>query len=119
MYEIEFYQRADGSEPSREYLEQLRQASGQSKDARIRYKKAVEYMTVLERTGTRCGEPFVKYIDDSIWELRPTSDRYFFAYWKDNKFLILHHYVKKSQKMPQHEFGRAKAYLKEFLERNK
>lgn len=89
MYEIEFYQRADGREPTREYLEQLGKAARQNKDAKIRYKKVIEYMSVLERIGTRCGTPFVKFIGNSIWELRPVNDRYFFAYWKNNKSLSI------------------------------
>lgn len=118
MYEIEFYQLANGREPVREYLKSLQLESMHSKSARIRYEKTFAYMQTLERVGTRCGMPFVKYMGHSIWELRPTSDRYFFAYWKDNKFLVLHHYVKQSQKTPPQELAKARACLKDYLERN-
>ena len=58
-------------------------------------------------------------IEDDIWELRPMRDRILFAYWKDNKFLLLHHFVKKTQKTPQREIDQAKRNMADFLERSK
>ena len=39
-------------------------------------------------------------------------------YWKDNKFVMLHYYIKKTQKAPVKEIDRARKNLKDFLERN-
>jgi phage-related protein len=41
----------------------------------------------------------------------------FYRYWKDNKFVLLHHFVKKTQKTPPREIEKARAELKDFLER--
>jgi len=57
--------------------------------------------------GTRVGEPVVKHIGGDIWELRPLTRRIFFFYWKDNKFILLHHFVKKTNKTPANEIKQA------------
>lgn len=67
--------------------------------------------------GTRIGEPVTKYLDNNIWELRPLSNRILYAYWKNNKFVLLHHFIKKTQKTPKKELERAKRNLKSYLER--
>lgn len=118
MYTISFYTDRNGRKPILEYLEKLRQQAHSQKSAHIRYKKFVEYMTTLKRVGTRCGMPFVRHMEGDIWELRPTSDRIFFAYWRDGQFVLLHQYIKKSQRTPERELKRAKSNLRNFIERN-
>ena len=76
------------------------------------------YLVALSQYGTRIGQPMVKHIEGDIWELRPLRNRIFFFYWKENKIVLLHYYIKKSQKMSNKEFEKAKRNLKEFLERN-
>ena len=44
------------------------------------------------------GEPFIKHLEGDIWELRPLRDRILFAAWLDDGFILLHHFVKKTQK---------------------
>jgi len=51
----------------------------------------------LKKFGTRAGLPYVKHIDGDIWELRPLQDRFFFFYWRDNTFIFLHYFVKKTK----------------------
>ena len=68
--------------------------------------------------GTRAGLPATKYIDGDIWELRPTRDRILFAYWEDNKFILLHHFVKKTKKTPKKEFQQARRNWMDFLKRS-
>ena len=87
-----------------------------SKEHRIRHKKIIEYLEVLAQFGTRTGEPYVKHILDDIWELRPTNDRIFFFYWKNQTYLMLHHFIKKTQKTPICEIEQAKRNLADFLE---
>ena len=66
------------------------------------------------------GESDIVDMLDNLKEKALTSktDRIFFFYWKNNRFVLLHHYVKKSQKTPQKELKKAKHNLKDFLERN-
>ena len=60
----------------------------------------------------------MKHIEGDIWELRPLKDRIFFFYWKDNTFILLHYFIKKTQKTPQREIEQAKRNLKDFLDRS-
>ena len=41
-----------------------------------------------------------------------------YAYYKDKKFIILHHFIKKTQKTPKREIEQAKRNLQDYLERN-
>lgn len=75
-------------------------------------------MAALAKYGTRIGKPFVKHIDGNLWELRPLSNRIFFFYWKDNQFVFVHYFMKKSQKTPKKEIEKARKNIKDFLERN-
>ena len=118
MYKIEFYRDKDGNEPIAEYIRDLNAKAVTSKEHRICHKKLIEYMEVLSQYGTRAGKPYLDHIHGDIWELRPTNDRVFFFYWKDNAFLMLHHFIKKTQKTPAREIERAKRNLKDFLERS-
>ncbi|WP_242822954.1 type II toxin-antitoxin system RelE/ParE family toxin [Syntrophobotulus glycolicus] len=81
-----------------EYLKDLQSKSVTSKKERVRHKKIIEYFDVLAEYGTRARKPYVKHIEDDIWELRPKNYRFFFAYWKDNIFMMLRHCIKKTQK---------------------
>ena len=76
------------------------------------------YFEILRQYGTRIGEPVTKHIADDIWELRPLQERLFYFYWKDNTFVILHHFTKASRKTPDLEIEKAKRNLKDFRERS-
>lgn len=100
------------------FFEELNAKARTSKEYWIRLKKISEYLQLLRAYGTRAGLPATKHIDEDIWELRPTNDRILFAYWKDDKFMLLHHFVKKTQKTPQREIEQAKRNWRNFLERS-
>ena len=52
----------------------------------------------------------LRNIEDDIWELRPGDNRvFYFFYDEDGKFVLLHHFKKKTQKTPKREIERAKA----------
>ena len=118
MFEVEFYEDQHGNQPVKEVLVELREKAQSSKDARVQYQKLLTYIRALETYGTRIGEPQVKHIEGSLWELRPLSHRVFFFYWRDSKFVLLHHFIKKTQKTPHKEIEQAFRHLKDFLERN-
>lgn len=66
---------------------------------------------MLSEYGTRAGEPYIKHIDRDIWELRPLRDRILFAAWNGSSFILLHVFMKQTQKTPQREIERAKRNL--------
>ena len=117
MYEVKFYKDKNGKSEIVEYLDELKVRGETSKNERINRDKILAYIGALERYGTRIGQPTVKHIDGNIWELRPLVNRIFFFYWKDNKFVLLHHFIKKSKKTPPQEINAARSKLKDFIER--
>ena len=119
MYDIEFYDDERGYSDVEEFIKELREKSTTSKDARINFNKVVAYLDILEEMGTRVGEPVTKHLDGEIWELRPLTNRILYAYYKDNKFLLLHHFKKKSQKTPPGEIVKAKRELEDYKRRHK
>ena len=117
MYAIEFYADAKGRKPVREYIRELAQKN--DKDSRIKLDKINDYIEALSEHGKTLGEPYIKHLDGEIWELRPLQDRILFAAWIGNSFLLISHFVKKTQKTPPREIKKAKRLLKEFMERSK
>ena len=117
MYEINFYKDRHGKEPALDYIKEL--ARRTDKDSRIKLRKIQEYINILRAYGTQAGEPYLKHLDCEIWELRPIRDRILFAAWIGDEFILLHHFVKKTQKTPQREIERAKRELEDFKERDK
>lgn len=119
-YEIIFWQDKDGYSDSQEYILELKKKSVKSKDARIKLNKIVEYIDLLAAYGTEIGVPYIKHIDseEQIYELRPLRDRFFFFYKKENRYIILNHFVKKTTKTPRKEIEKAQKLLKDFNERN-
>ena len=119
MFEYVTYKDKQGRAAIFEFIEELANKAQTSKAERVQLKKIFEYLHVLMEKGTWAGEPYVKFIDGDIWELRPIDTRIFFAYWKDNTFVLLHHIrVKKTQKTPPKDIKQAKINLKDWLERN-
>lgn len=118
LYEVEFYYDKHGKSEIVDYLDSLKVKSKTSKTDRINREKILAYIGALQKYGTRIGKPYVKHINDEIWELRPLNNRIFFFYWKNNRFVLLHHFIKKTQKTPVKEIIKAQNNLKDFLERN-
>lgn len=118
MYEIIFYEDKNGRSEVESYIRELGRKSKTNKSARITFNKIVAYFDLLQEMGTRVGEPVTKHLEGEIWELRPLKNRFLYAYYKDNKFIVLHNFVKKTQKTPKRELENAKRKLKDFVERN-
>ena len=117
LFTIEFYFDKNDNSEIIDFLKTLYNNGKTNTHDRINHDKIVTYMGLLKKHGTSIGEPVVKYISDSIWELRPLKNRILFFYWKDNKFVMLHHFVKKTNKTPKKEIRNAQAKLKDYLER--
>lgn len=119
MYGVHFYRDADGKQPVKEYLDKLEEKSINSKDARIKYNKIDQYIGILREYGTAAGEPYVKHLDGEIWELRPLRDRILFFAWGGNSFILLSHFMKRTQKTPKREIEKAKRLMEDFKERSR
>ena len=115
MHAILFYNDGKGNEPVLDYMTRLAQSG--SKDSRIKLTKIRAYVKALAEHGTQIGEPYVKHLDADIWELRPIRDRILFAAHVNGSFVLLHSFVKKTQKTPMREIAQAKREFADFIER--
>lgn len=115
MHKIIFYVDRKGNSPLLEYINELE--TSKSKDSRIKLTKIREYVKALAANGTYLPDRYVKHLEGEIWELRPINDRILFAGWVNGAFVLLHGFVKKTQKTPQREIEQAKRELADFKER--
>jgi phage-related protein len=115
MHKIRYYQTSKGEIPVLDYIRALAKKS--DKDSRIKLNKIQEHIQALSVYGTAVGQPKVKHIEGEIWELRPLRDRVFFAAWINGEYVLLHHFMKQTQKTPQREIDQAKRELADLKER--
>lgn len=117
MYNIEFYETIDGISELWEFLDDLQQKALTNKDARIQHTQISLYIQLLADHGTRLGEKIMKHLEEDIWELRPGHNRVLFFYHKDDTYVLLHHFRKKTQKTPRREIDKAKAERDDWVRR--
>ncbi len=115
LHKIYFYKDKNGVEPVLEYLRDLSKRN--DKDSRIKRDKINDYIEALSKYGLQLGQPYLKHIDGEIWELRPLRDRILFVVWHNGGFVLLHTFVKKTQKTPAREIQKAKSEFKDLIER--
>ena len=114
MFDVEYYEKEDGTFPAEEFILSL--------DAKMQAKMFRE-LDLLETFGNQLREPHSKPLGDGIYEIRAkvasdiTRVLYFFVVNK--KIILTNGFVKKTQKTPENEITLAKKYRKEYLERNK
>ena len=117
MYTIEFYSNADGISDLWIFLNDLQKKAVTNKNARIQHKQIVQYIQLLEDHGTRLGENITKHLEEDIWELRPGNNRVLFFYHKNDTYVLLHLFRKKTQKTPRREIEKAKAERDDWIAR--
>ena len=115
MYEIEIYEDKNKKSEIKEYIKNLNK--NKSKDNNIKLNKIIAYIRVLQEKGLSIGEPYIKHIEADIWELRPLRDRILFAYYDNNKFILLTVFMKQTRKTPKKEIEKAKRYLEDYKKR--
>lgn len=115
MHQIYFYKDRNGKEPVADYLAEL--AAKKDKDSRIKLNKIRDYVKALSEYGTQISEPYIKHLDGEIWELRPLKNRILFVGWTNGSYVLLHQFVKKTQKTPLREIEKAKRELADLIER--
>jgi phage-related protein len=93
--------------------------SKEDKDSRVKVNKINDYIEALSRYGTQAGESYLKHLDGEIWELRPIRDRVLFAAYSSDGFVLLHYFMKKTQKTPLRETEQAKREFEDFRKRLK
>ena len=117
MYKIVFYEKSDGTSDLWDFLEKLRQKAQTNKDARIQLKQIRLHIQLLQENGTRLPNNITKHLVEDIWELRPGNNRVLYFYHKEDTFVLLHHFRKKTQKTPMSELEKAKREINDYIAR--
>lgn len=106
-YKILFYKKENGTEPVKEFLLRLPPKHKA---------KALREIDLLAEFGTQLKEPHIKKITGDkykgLWELRikfaGDISRIFYFMPEADAFILLHGYLKKSDKTPERELKTAK-----------
>ncbi|HEX7017607.1 MAG TPA: type II toxin-antitoxin system RelE/ParE family toxin [Patescibacteria group bacterium] len=107
-YQVIFYQSPRGKYPVQEFLESLDRST---------QAKVIHLVRLLENYGPYLKPPYIKKIDTYLYELRTSGKiavRIFYSK-KNNVFVLLHGFIKKTQKAPSKEIKIALERLKELL----
>ncbi|MDR1832743.1 MAG: type II toxin-antitoxin system RelE/ParE family toxin [Fusobacteriaceae bacterium] len=117
MYTVDFYKNISGKSEIRDFLEYLEAESAKDENSRRLKKKYYAYLSELLKRGFSAGMPYIRHIDEKIWELRPLNLRILFFLWENRQLILLHHFFKSTRKTPKKEIDSAKVKMKDFLNR--
>lgn len=94
-FEIEFYETESGSQPAREFLESL--------NPKMRA-KIVMTIELLQDNGYELREPYSKYLNEGIFELRAKvgsdATRVLYFFYVDKHVILTNGFAKKTNKTP-------------------
>ena len=111
-FKVLFYQKADGSEPVKQFLNSL--------DKKMRA-KMVRTIEALQNNGNDLREPYSKHLVDGIFELRAKVgtdiSRVLYFFFLGQRVILTNGFIKKTQKTPTKEINLAKKYRSDFLQR--
>ena len=116
QWQVVFYETRSGRQPVREFLDALP----------IPDRAAVlRNLSLLQEFGLNAGAPLVRAVRGrhKLWELRIKATRgairvFYFAH-TGRRFVVLHGFVKKSQKTPAKELDIAERRMIDVLERER
>ena len=115
-WQVEYYKKENGKIPVLEYLLTL--------NPKIRA-KAFSEIELLEKHGANLREPYTKSIKGEkykeLYELRVKFSsgisRIFYFTFRNNTFVLLHGFTKKTEKTPLNELERALRYKEDYERR--
>ena len=111
-YQAMFFEKENGDVPVEEFINSL--------DDKMSA-KIYRLIAMVSENGPELREPYSRHLEDGIFELRAklgsniTRVLYFFMVGR--KIVLTNGFVKKTQKTPRSEIEAAKAYRKEYLEK--
>jgi len=115
-FEVEFYQKQNQTIPVMDFLLSL--------EPKMRA-KAYREIELLQKHGPQLREPYVKpmkgHKNKGLYELRikfsSNISRIFYFCYEQNTFVLLHGFIKKSNKIPTRELERARRYKEDYESR--
>lgn len=105
MYDVIFYRTEAGNEPALDWF----------RDLSAEERRIVGYDLRTLQIGFPMGMPLCKSLGDGLWELRsslPGKIARVIFFTDGEKFIVVHGFIKKSQKTPKEELNAAKARKK-------
>lgn len=109
-FQIIFYNKADGTEPAKEFLDSL------DKKMRAKMLRTIE---MLQTNRYELREPYSKPVSEGILELRAKTgsdiSRVLYFFVVGRKAILTNGFIKKTQKTPREEIERAKRYRADYL----
>lgn len=110
---IEFYKDSHGNIPVKEFLDSL--------DIKMR-QKMLRSINALHDLGTTLRMPLSESLGDGIFQLRAQTNgnitRVLYFFFKGDKAVLTHGFIKKTQDTPPKEIKRAKKIRAEYLNNN-
>lgn len=118
IFDVDFYVKSNGKVPVRDFLYTL--------EPKLRA-KAFKDIELLRIMGDKLREPYVKPIkgknNKGLYELRirfaGDIARIFYFTYCNNKYVLLHGFIKKTMKTPANEIERARKYMEDYKRRVK
>ena len=111
-YEIELYEKVDGTCPVAEFFESLEPKM---------WAKVARNIDLLALHNITLREPLVKPVEDGIFELRTqvgnNVTRVFYFFFTGKKIILTNGFTKKTQKTPRKYIEVALAYKTDYVQR--
>ncbi len=111
-WEVVFYETARGDRPTEAWL--------QSQNAKVQARLAW-ILDLLEEQGTHVREPHVAHLRGKLWEVRSEIQgvQYRLLYFPAprRRFVMLHGFMKKTQRTPARELEVAEQRMRDYLQR--
>lgn len=117
MYKAIFYTDAHEHAPVKDLIDSLNKTAKNNKQDKTKLKQIVSHIDFLENYGTGIGTGISEHIQGKIWQIRPGNVRILFFHWKDDKFILLHYFEKKTRKTPKKEIERAIKEMNDWIRR--
>ena len=107
---IDYYKDAQGNEPAKEFLNSL------SITARAKAMRLIEF---LSERGVLLKEPYTRQVKGKIRELRikdmQGAIRILYFTYTGRRFILLHGFIKKTEKTPEREIEIAEKRMNDFI----
>ena len=111
-YQVIFFEKENGTAPVEDFINSL--------DVKMSA-KIYRLIAMISENGPDLREPYSKHLEDGIFELRAQAgsdiSRVLYFFMVGRRIVITNGFIKKAQKTPISEIDRAKAYRKEYLEK--
>lgn len=105
ILEVRFFRTSAGNEPVRDWLRALERED----------RRAIGEDIKTAQFGWPIGMPLIRKLEKGLWEVRTTLEdgiaRVMFTVY-DTRMILLHGFIKKSQKTPKNELDTARKRLK-------